>query len=258
MCRSIQLISVLLGIGALSVEAGPSFTRNNVHRTSCSNHYRNNPMSTSAAMVLPPPLNRVRKDYLALTRRVTASHIQLPKTRRARDAAYTLKQKIRNKVYVNKQRGAQANDDDDLEENRMYIEDAFSKAARRYSQDPETAARGGLLGMSVSQGYCRSPELDRACFEVPLGEIYGPIETTFGYHLILVSERINSVQVDGNTTRIIRGGKHNKETIFAGPPAGSKTVQEETMQGLVGQLGFWVAASFAGGILADVASSTIG
>jgi len=50
---------------------------------------------------------------------------------------------------------------------------------------------GSLLGTLVPQGYCRAQELDKACFEVPLGEISGPVESEYGYHLVLVTERTN-------------------------------------------------------------------
>ena len=123
----------------------------------------------SGALSYLNPIARVRNDFLALTRKSTTRHIVLPKST---DAALKLKQKIRNRVA------------DDGE----FVVDAFEAAARRYSLDRETGERGGLLGELLPQGSVAAcPELDEACFRVPLGDVYGPIESDFGYHLVLVS-----------------------------------------------------------------------
>lgn len=124
------------------------------------------------------PFQQIQKDYQALTRRVTARHILLPKSD---EACLALKQKIRIKAES------------------IYLVDAFAHAAQRYSRDEMTNDRGGLLGELVPQGYCRLPELDRACFSSRLGVIEGPIESDFGYHLILVTERTNCPKLDGKT-----------------------------------------------------------
>ena len=191
------------------------------------------------------PLDIVRRDYLALTRRVTARHILLPKST---DAAIALKQNIRNRVSTT--------DDDD--EMKMYIEDAFASAANKFSKDEDTSVNGGLLGILAPQGYCRAPELDRACFEVPLGEVCGPIESDYGYHLLLVTERTNCPKLDGGYTRILRGGKNGKIAILTGPPTGSKTIKEEAFDIILGQVGYWILVSFAGGILAEIAAKGAG
>lgn len=109
----------------------------------------------------------IARDFNALTRKVTAHHILLPKSS---DVALALKQSIRNRV--NPPKGS--------DKEPIYIVDAFSAAAERYSRDEETAVRGGLLGVLAPQGYCRAKELDAACFQVPLGEVCGPIESDYG------------------------------------------------------------------------------
>jgi len=92
-----------------------------------------------------------------------------------------LKQRIRNKVTSPLPSLVTIEDSDDAAEAKVrrpaYIADAFLAAAKKYSCDEGTAYEGGLLGTLVPQGYCQAPELDRACFEVPLGEICGPIES---------------------------------------------------------------------------------
>jgi len=200
--------------------------------------------------------DKIQRDFNALTRRVTAYHILLPNTAtptkvvidssgvessslQLYDIALTLKQKIRNKAS-----------------DQMYIVDAFNEAARRYSIDKETAVRGGLLGTLVPQGYCRAPELDQACFEVPLGEVSGPIVSEYGYHLLLVEERTNCPKLDGKYTRISRGssnenGMESTDVVMSGS-------QEEDGNRVgavvVQQIVFWTFASFAGGIVAEIAA----
>ena len=74
---------------------------------------------------------------------------------------------------------------------------AFTAAAATYSTDKETAASGGLLGEMIPQGTIRSKALDRACFTANLGEVEGPVESEFGWHLVLVPERINCNKDNG-------------------------------------------------------------
>ena len=63
----------------------------------------------------------------------------------------------------------------------------FGKLAKKYSEDPGTKENGGLLenfdrGQTV-------PEFDKISFSLPIGEISGPVETEFGYHIIKIIER---------------------------------------------------------------------
>ncbi len=59
---------------------------------------------------------------------------------------------------------------------------AFGDLAKKYSQDPGSAAKGGDLGM-VPRGAMVKP-FDDALFAMKQGEIAGPVETPFGYHII--------------------------------------------------------------------------
>eukprot|EP00308_Calcidiscus_leptoporus_P023869 CAMPEP_0119368990 /NCGR_PEP_ID=MMETSP1334-20130426/15572_1 /TAXON_ID=127549 /ORGANISM="Calcidiscus leptoporus, Strain RCC1130" /LENGTH=167 /DNA_ID=CAMNT_0007385743 /DNA_START=31 /DNA_END=534 /DNA_ORIENTATION=+ len=66
---------------------------------------------------------------------------------------------------------------------------SFAEAARQFSTCP-SAARGGDLG-SFKKG-AMVPEFDALCFDerTQLGEeVYGPLKTQFGYHLLQVHER---------------------------------------------------------------------
>lgn len=63
----------------------------------------------------------------------------------------------------------------------------FDELAQEYSQDPGSRERGGDLGCRP-RGSGFVPEFDEAAFNAREGEIVGPIETEFGFHLIEVTE----------------------------------------------------------------------
>ena len=160
---------------------------------------------------------------------MTARHILLPKSD---EACLALKQKIRIKAES------------------IYLVDAFEQAAQRYSRDETTKNRGGLLGELVPQGYCKSPELDRACFSSRLGVIEGPIESDFGYHLILVTERTNCPKLDGKNTKLVqKADDSNKAILVPSPQVGQVDVPFA-----VSQIAFWIFCLFAGGIVAELAA----
>jgi peptidyl-prolyl cis-trans isomerase D len=58
----------------------------------------------------------------------------------------------------------------------------FGELARQFSQDPGSAAQGGDLG-SFPRGNMVKP-FDDAVFAMKVGDIVGPIETDFGFHVI--------------------------------------------------------------------------
>lgn len=183
------------------------------------------------------PIDIVTRDFQALTRKVTAHHILLPKSK---DVSLALKQSIRNKVSPPKDSGIEP----------KFVVDAFEAAAKKYSRDEETAVNGGLLGKLAPQGYCRAKELDKACFQVALGEICGPIESEYGYHLLLVTERTNCKKLDGQYTKIERG-HDGVSKVFAGDASqGEKEVINVALQ----QVGFWIGVSLAGGVVAEIAA----
>jgi hypothetical protein len=113
------------------------------------------------------------------------------------------------------------------------VVDAFAAAATQYSSDEDTNKNGGLLGEMIQQGVIRSKALDRACFTANLGEVEGPVESEFGWHLVLTPERINCKKDNGyvrieprtdgiSTPKYIR--EDNTERAMQGDALG-KTVQ---------------------------------
>jgi len=177
---------------------------------------------------------KIEKDYLSLTRRVTARHILVPDEQVAR----VLKQKIRDEC-INKE---------------LWVIDAFEEAAKKYSRDESTNFRGGLIGELVPQGYCRSSELDRLQFCVSLGEIAGPLETEYGYHLVLVSERTNCPKLDGDNTLIMQTrGNDVFGTLFEGQQIGKVNLPEI----IVDQFQFWSLTVVAGGAVAELSQRLV-
>lgn len=65
----------------------------------------------------------------------------------------------------------------------------FGEAAKKYSQDG-ASQKGGDLGW-FSKGRM-IPEFEQVAFSAPVGEVVGPVTTTFGFHLIMVTEKEKS------------------------------------------------------------------
>ena len=62
----------------------------------------------------------------------------------------------------------------------------FAELAREFSQDPGSKEQGGELGCQGEGSFV--PEFEEAAFSADEGEVVGPVETEFGYHLIKVTE----------------------------------------------------------------------
>jgi len=58
----------------------------------------------------------------------------------------------------------------------------FAELAKKYSQDPGSAAKGGDLGF-FPRGVMPKP-FDDVVYEMKVGDIAGPVESQFGYHII--------------------------------------------------------------------------
>ncbi len=69
---------------------------------------------------------------------------------------------------------------------RVEAGEDFAELARQYSSCP-SASRGGELG-EFGPGEM-VPEFDRVVFAAPVGEVQGPVQTSFGYHLVEVTRR---------------------------------------------------------------------
>jgi parvulin-like peptidyl-prolyl isomerase len=75
------------------------------------------------------------------------------------------------------------------------IEDGeeFSAVAEEVSTDPGSAAQGGELG-PLSKGMTVEA-FDEAAFSAEVGELVGPVETDFGFHVIEVTEEVPAAEL---------------------------------------------------------------
>lgn len=62
----------------------------------------------------------------------------------------------------------------------------FADLAKQHSQCP-SGKQGGDLG-SFGPGQM-VPEFDKVVFSEPVGQVHGPIQTQFGYHLVEITSR---------------------------------------------------------------------
>lgn len=67
--------------------------------------------------------------------------------------------------------------------------DDFAELARKSSDDPESAARGGDIGFVVKGMFPALPEFENKAFSLGVGETSDPFETKFGYHIMRVEEK---------------------------------------------------------------------
>jgi len=114
-------------------------------------------------------LAQLMKDRTA--ERVRARHILI---KVAKDAGMAVKSKALAKTNrLKKQTGINGKD--------------FADLAEEHSQDISSAKRGGDLGYFI-RGWM-VPAFEKAAFSASVGKVVGPVETEFGYHLILVEEK---------------------------------------------------------------------
>ncbi|MCY4073523.1 MAG: peptidylprolyl isomerase [Chloroflexi bacterium] len=65
--------------------------------------------------------------------------------------------------------------------------ESFADLARAISTDPGSGARGGELGETFVGNYV--PEFRRAIEEAEIGELVGPVQSEFGYHILQVRSK---------------------------------------------------------------------
>ena len=71
---------------------------------------------------------------------------------------------------------------------KMQIENGadFAAMAREHSQCPSKAQGGDLGQFGPGQ---MVPEFDKVVFSAEVGQVHGPVETQFGFHLIEITHR---------------------------------------------------------------------
>jgi parvulin-like peptidyl-prolyl isomerase len=81
----------------------------------------------------------------------------------------------------------------------------FRMLATEQSDDPAAAAQGGSLDCQARGNLV--PAFEEAAFALPVGQVSGPVETDFGFHLILVDERreLPFEEVQGQVLETLEG-----------------------------------------------------
>lgn len=75
----------------------------------------------------------------------------------------------------------------------------FAELARQYSQDPGSADKGGNLGQFTRDAMVKP--FAEAVFGMKPGEVRGPVESQFGYHIILLNSVIAPPKVSFDTVK---------------------------------------------------------
>ena len=75
---------------------------------------------------------------------------------------------------------------------------SFEDAAKAHSSCP-SGAEGGCLG-DFGRGQM-VPEFDQACFSMEVGELRGPVQTQFGYHLIKLNDKKEAQPIPYDTVK---------------------------------------------------------
>jgi len=66
----------------------------------------------------------------------------------------------------------------------------FATLAKKYSQDPGSADKGGFLG-PITRGRT-VPEFEKTAFATPKGQISGIIQTDYGFHILRVDDKTDA------------------------------------------------------------------
>ena len=93
----------------------------------------------------------------------------------------------------------------------------FKKLAAKYSDDTETKATGGDLGLFQAEQMV--PEFSKPVFSMKKGELSKPFKTPFGFHIVLVNDLIPERQMQLQDVRddvVTRIDNQNRETFISG------------------------------------------
>lgn len=108
-------------------------------------------------------------------------------------------------------------DEQNLEEankvyNRLIAGADFEEVAKELSQDPGSAQNGGDLGY-FGKGMM-VPEFESAVFSAKVGEVQKPVKTSFGYHIILVTDRTSRKFVVERIVNQVKQSATTRDRMF--------------------------------------------
>lgn len=118
---------------------------------------------------------------------VRASHIML---KAEPDASEADKEKVRQKLVAIKK---------EIDDKKM----TFAQAANKYSEDPanEGGAGGDLDYFTLTTGLVE--EFTAVAFKLRKGAVSDPVETPYGYHLIMVTDRKEGKPIDFDQNKAV-------------------------------------------------------
>ncbi|MCX8010967.1 MAG: peptidylprolyl isomerase, partial [Ignavibacteria bacterium] len=88
----------------------------------------------------------------------------------------------------------------------------FATLAKQYSQDPGSGQNGGDLGW-FGKGQM-VPEFEKAAFGGKIGEIIGPIKTSYGFHIIKVHQKSKSIRIAAELSNPVKVSSQTREEIY--------------------------------------------
>lgn len=120
--------------------------------------------------------------------------------------------------------------------------DNFAMLAMQYSQDPGSGQRGGDLGF-FGRGRMVQP-FEEAAFGAKVGEIVGPVESQFGFHIIKVDDK-RSEELKYSELRLSPTlSTSTKAQLFREAHSMKRQVEEgESLDTLASRLGFRIQES---------------
>ena len=114
---------------------------------------------------------------------------------------------------------------------RLVGGESLADVAADVSTDPGSAANGGDLGCSTPATYVEA--FATASMEAPIGEPFGPVESEFGFHVIVVSERTEATTDEVREVIVQNATIEALDQWFIDAIAGAEVVVDE-------QYGMWV------------------
>jgi foldase protein PrsA len=111
------------------------------------------------------------------------------------------------------------------------VDDKFAELAKAKSTDSGSGAKGGDLGCNPKGIFV--PEFDQAAFSLPLNTVSDPVQTQFGFHILLVKKR-DTVAFDAARAQVktaLNTESQNSFRDFLGKAAGTAKVKVDPRYG---------------------------